>query len=60
MKKDNCIKEENIMEKLVQIYLSYTTAYLDWLSMQLCLDSTMYTKEDCEAIQIAKRLKRKE
>lgn len=48
------------MEKLVQIYLSYTTAYLDWLSMQLCVDSTMYTKEDCEAIQIAKRLKRKE
>jgi len=48
------------MEKLVQIYLGYTTAYLDWLSMQLCTNSTMYTKEDREAISIARRLKRKE
>lgn len=48
------------MEKLVQIYLGYTAAYLDWLSMQLCTDSTMYTKEEYEAINIARRLKRKE
>lgn len=60
MKKDNCIKEESIMEKLVQIYLSYTTAYLEWLYKQLLIDHSMYTKEDCEAICIARRLKRKE
>lgn len=46
------------LNDLVNIYLQYTMSYLEWLSTQLILNNTMYSKEEIDAVNLAISIKK--